>query len=1102
MTPPDWRRKNAAWLHDPPAKHDAMFYRGRDGRRGHEAYAERLLDALSAEEEEAEADLGGDAADAASARRSDPAALVGEAEARSPEIRRVDRWAASADRPQLGGRRQVFVPWRKHALVTHPLTPAHLRLLPTDRLPFLPSRLLPAMQNALTGALDPLRGAVTPDELPERCFRWLWRRMTLHLAEHPPEGVEPLAWRNYLLLAPADTRSPDHSALDHVRLAAALVDEESADGPWLFALDLGPVQAWLRQTRTSRDLWVTAMLFAELSLAAMQPLIDAFGPDAVLNPDLRRNVRYDRELAAQPDGELLLSPAELGQRTRAALVPNHWLAVLPGSTPAEELRGLGRRCQEAALRRWTDLAAEVREGFFRDGPGAQLDAEARRAWSDTWKAQVERPGELAVHWAARRWEAAPTEVPEPRPAPAGPAQDRLREEWEQWRKDNAPRLARYGPLVGEAVVARYDLPAWVYRRVSPNGDQAGFDYALVHHALSVSLAGRGLARTVPHNPAPAGVVCTVCGERAALGGGEGHVEVQRGRAREAWARIAASFGWDGGGAERLCGVCATRRMIVPPWPSKEDPLAGEGALAQLHRVWAWEDDREAKDGGWRLRLPMPSTAAVAAGPWLRDLYTDGGPEAAALRRDLLTWARRNRWPTTFFPRSLPIVGGAPPAPGAEAEFTWLEPSMYYDGPRLAELTARAAAAGAATASAAALEADDRVAKTVIDTWIHAKVGRARPPSRVAVLAMDGDQLGKLLLGDAEVVKQRWRDVLHPDAVRRIEEAATHEESRAWAEPWLRLLDEARAMGPSLHAWLNRVLTGFANRVVPWVVEREYGGRLVYAGGDDVLALLPADHALPAAMRLQQLWSAAWVLDTEPERCAWDAPGEGGRLPRWDGPTAQRRLRPLEPGEDGVFELHNPRFAPHVGTGLRPDEGPDEPAPHGELLPMLGASQSLSAGIAYGHFKTPLQLLVAEARTALGEGAKGCAGRAACAEVLFTRGGAKHRSTFRWGRGLLHARDALALREAFKAGDLPGRLPYKLQDHGPALAGLDTDAQRLELTRGLVLQALERDREGSDAAEHAGALTRLWGEGLRARWESPDGLGNLTLCRALGAEEEE
>lgn len=45
----------------------------------------------------------------------------------------------------------------------------------------------------------------------------------------------------------------------------------------------------------------------------------------------------------------------------------------------------------------------------------------------------------------------------------------------------------------------------------------------------------------------------------------------------------------------------------------------------------------------------------------------------------------------------------------------------------------------------------------------------------------------------------------------------------------------KRMGPSTHAALSRALLDFSNQLVPYLTEQRYAGRLIYSGGDDVLA---------------------------------------------------------------------------------------------------------------------------------------------------------------------------------------------------------------------------------------------------------------------------
>lgn len=55
------------------------------------------------------------------------------------------------------------------------------------------------------------------------------------------------------------------------------------------------------------------------------------------------------------------------------------------------------------------------------------------------------------------------------------------------------------------------------------------------------------------------------------------------------------------------------------------------------------------------------------------------------------------------------------------------------------------------------------------------------------------------------------------------------------EPFKNFLQEKKRMGPSTHSALSRALLDFSNQLVPYLTEQRYAGRLIYSGGDDVLA---------------------------------------------------------------------------------------------------------------------------------------------------------------------------------------------------------------------------------------------------------------------------
>lgn len=91
------------------------------------------------------------------------------------------------------------------------------------------------------------------------------------------------------------------------------------------------------------------------------------------------------------------------------------------------------------------------------------------------------------------------------------------------------------------------------------------------------------------------------------------------------------------------------------------------------------------------------------------------------------------------------------------------------------------------------------------------IGIAPPPTYFSVLMMDGDHMGKKI-------------------------------------------GQSNSIGR--HQQLSDTLARFAEVDVPRVIEQEFAGRVVYAGGDDTLALLPIEHALAASNQLRLAFTRA------------------------------------------------------------------------------------------------------------------------------------------------------------------------------------------------------------------------------------------------------
>ncbi|HFQ89752.1 MAG TPA: type III-B CRISPR-associated protein Cas10/Cmr2, partial [Desulfobulbus sp.] len=472
--------------------------------------------------------------------------------------------------------------------------------------------------------------------------------------------------------------------------------------------------------------------------------------------------------------------------------------------------------------------------------------------------------------------------------------------------------------------------------------------------------------------------------------------------------------------------------------------------------------------------PFPSTVQVAAQRFLCDVaanYTDLEKEAG----ELISLHRALGLQRSAFPDSLPALGRAVQEYPEALEFLTHDPQLALF-PEMVE--------SAASYADKNQEQWNNLARAVRRFREQArKLGLGDPPTQVAVVCMDGDRMGKLLLhGSPEDPPVCWKHVLHPAVVKKI-----RSKKRFVDSGWGDLLHLPRLAGPALHAFISRALADFSHTIVPWVVEQEFDGRLIYSGGDDLLAMAPADQALAMADRLRTLYASPWIMDTWPDIAPWswlekDQPPQGPEQPG-------TRFQVIGGNED--LE----QYLAELGHDRKP----------GRLMPMLGPGCTMSAGIMYGHFKTPLGRLLGASHELLDTWAKERAGRNSAGLGHFSRGGVKTMFAAPWDTGSLGLAHTVRLvRDAFaQPGGLPSALPYKLREQRRLLDPFDLErsagigeGEMARLMKGLLARAVG-DAGVSDASLRA--VLDLWKAGHVLK-ECPDSddLAGLFFCRYLAA----
>lgn len=266
-------------------------------------------------------------------------------------------------------------------------------------------------------------------------------------------------------------------------------------------------------------------------------------------------------------------------------------------------------------------------------------------------------------------------------------------------------------------------------------------------------------------------------------------------------------------------------------------------------------------------------------------------------------------------------------------------------------------------------------------------------SYFAVLAFDGDEMGKWVSGTHPNMPKLREQLAHYMEGGRPKGARVYFEENAALKP---LLDQPRPLTPSFHLQLSEMLGNFSNVCARRIVEA-FNGRLIYSGGDDVLALAPADRALACAQALRAAFRGNPVV-LKTLVGAWKA---GNRV------------------ESKLFADEQPGF-----IRLHPEALSIEGEPKGFPAIVPGPAADASVGITIAHFKSPLQDVVRAAQAAE-KRAKKQLGRSAVAVTLFKRSGETIEWGCKWDGGGLELYRVIA--EALDAGKLSGKFPYRFAE---------------------------------------------------------------------------
>jgi len=793
---------------------------------------------------------------------------------------------------------------------------AHEQLLRDGRAGFLKSQEKNLFPHAIQKETD-----------PRKVFWWLWRCL-------PKATFNKFANDESLLLMPAETRLPDSSIWSHASITSALAGslagydltiadienwsrntEEGSNKksrPYLATFTFTPVQELIKASRKMRDFWAGSWILHYLSAKVCWALAWKYGPDCLVYPSLFQQPLIDHWLLngsgdfpgwKDDFGRLVTQPSN--QQLLTAGFPNVLVFVLPEAKVADamqmaeqtlrqEWKNLGRYTFEhlKAEKHWLPQAFQAESSTWNDW--------LNTIWQTYWTAlpignkeenftaplvkpdieDRDRQDEKLINWLKKQNFAYSLIQSLEMPLYGAPKTQYKSENW--LLKPNEGRFLR-------AAVERSPYPHFSINVGSwwPHVfDQARLSLTAIKNARSWELPTAFSTRS-----SISGIGPVVHPEKQSESRDKDWIS--EGASKKFWKRHAGLFD----GREQLNATETVKRVLPKV----------------LQKILNLEQD---------VSTHYPDLTAGVAG-YLKasdsrhlDYFHQTCSEIQAkleeltLEDEVQRDIQNSQWgiPWIDHPHNSDFQG---------YHSRYLKPDWLVE-------------------TSDQVDESEEIQEKLqsIKAIVNNRYGDNDPASWYVLAVGDGDGMsdwlkGKPLKNYRDYIPQKLKEYCDLEKLKEScnPESEEFKQEQDFRRKFEMILDEPKRMGPSTHAALSRALLDFSNQLVPYLTEQRYAGRLIYSGGDDVLAYT-------------NLWEwDNWLWDVR--QCF-----KGDRDPfgEFDDTGDYWRWKKEESGD------------PPENVAARP-------------LFTMGGNASISFGIVIAHHSVPLAIALENLWAAEKEGAK-------------------------------------------------------------------------------------------------------------------------------------
>jgi CRISPR-associated protein Cmr2 len=639
--------------------------------------------------------------------------------------------------------------------------------------------------------------SIKQEQDPQKVFWWLWRCYPVVLSK-ALEHSQNIPQESRLPLLPADTRLPDGSLWSHASMTAALAgalagyDKQgqtypkkyqrfTESRPHVAIFTFSPVQELIKASRKMRDFWAGSWLLHYLSAKVCWAIANKYGPDSLLYPCLYEQPLIDHWLLKQYGKDAsfteVIKPPTPAQLLTAGF-PNVLVFILPDNGTSQ-----GGNPDKNPIKSAMAYAEQVLKEEWKNLGNLVLNYLKDQNWMPninphTWD------GWLKSQWQTY-WVALPLGNPEailhhsPRKKPA----------YEKWTANQNEFASPKENLFVEperefiqAVFAAALKEDWQNRRTSKQSYKAkqpnlnvGSWWASIFDQTRLAMNAIKNARNW-QLPTAFGPRSTVSGLGPVV-----HPETEKqdwiseGETKKYWEKRVNLFD----GIEQLNATETLKRGLHKILPDLLE-IEEEKMAASYPDLTAGVAGYLKVSGSEHLERFNQACEAITK------KFVFAQEVAETMKKSWgIPWADNK--PQKYHPRLLNVGWLIEDAPTENRE-----------------------------------QIRQKLSQTIDEFYPN-----NNPTDWYILAAGDGDGMGNWLKGE----KLGSYSEYIPDSLLPKLNKAENEIQKRFKD----FLEVKKRMGPSTHSALSRALLDFSNQLVPYLTEQRYAGRLIYSGGDDVLA---------------------------------------------------------------------------------------------------------------------------------------------------------------------------------------------------------------------------------------------------------------------------